>query len=71
MLPVKGVAPLLMCLLAPISTGRSQPQKEGRAYPGSELIYLKHFQSKMNMDFFFFLYKAAHLLQKEKLPIIP
>jgi len=32
-LPLKGVAPHTMCLLAPISTGRSQPQREGRAYP--------------------------------------
>lgn len=43
----------MMCLLAPISTGRSQPQKEGRAHSGSELIYLQHFQSKMNVAIFF------------------
>lgn len=54
MLPVKGVAPLVMCLLAPISTGRSQPQKEGRTYSGSELIYLQRFQSKMNVAIFYF-----------------
>lgn len=72
MLPVKGVAPLVRCLLAPISTGRSQPQKEGRAYSGSELIYLQYFQSEMNVDIFllflFLFFMQLLICKREKTP---
>lgn len=64
-LPAKGAAPLVLCLLAPISTGRRQLQREGELRPVSELLYLQRFQSKMNIFIsiflLFFLNKLTHL----------
>lgn len=68
-LPAKGAAPLVLCLLAPISAGRRQLQREGELRPVSELLYLQRFQSKMNIFIsiflLFFLNKLTHLRKKK------
>lgn len=69
-LPAKGAAPLVLCLLAPISAGRRQLQREGELRPVSELLYLQRFQSKMNIFIYFYFFiiffKQTYPSAKEK-----